>query len=108
MRDRPFAYICSPFRGDFKNNVKKARGYCLQVFHEGYTPVAPALLFPQFLDDNIPHDREAGMEMGLALLKQCRIMVVCGDEVTEGMAGEISQARCLRIPVVSLDALPLL
>lgn len=106
MQDRPFAFVCSPFRGDMEANAEKARTYSRQVYEAGYSPLAPHLLFPQFIREDVPAEREAGIGMGIALLAQCRMLVVCGERITEGMAKEIQQAERLGIPVHTLDALP--
>lgn len=103
MTDRPFAYVCSPYRGDIEANTEWAREYCRQVYEAGYIPLAPHLLFPQFLKEEIPEEREAGLEMAAALIPMCRVLVVCGDEVSEGMAGEIALAERLNIPVHDLN-----
>ncbi|MDR1704970.1 MAG: hypothetical protein LBS19_09870 [Clostridiales bacterium] len=44
------------------------------------------------------------MEMGAALLSQCRVLVVCGKGISEGMAREIDMAERLHIPIYTLDA----
>jgi len=106
MPERPFAYVCSPFRGDIEENTRRAREYCRKTCEAGYLPLAPHLLFPQFLDDSDPAQRQAGLEMGLALLAQCRLLVVCGAAVTSGMEQEIGEARRLGITLHKLDTLP--
>ncbi|MDL2294745.1 DUF4406 domain-containing protein [Ruminococcaceae bacterium OttesenSCG-928-D13] len=106
MPERPFVYVCSPFRGDVEENTRRALEYSRRVFEAGYCPLAPHLLFPRFLDDSDPAQRQAGIEMGLALLAQCRQLVVCGGDVTEGMALEIDEARRLGIGICPLDELP--
>jgi hypothetical protein len=103
MADRPFAFVCSPLRGDAAANMERARGYCRQVYEAGYIPICPHIYFTQFLRDAVPEERAAGMEMGAALLKQCRALVVCGGEITEGMAAEIRLAERFRVPVLTLD-----
>lgn len=106
MQNRPFAFVCSPFRGDLEANAEKAREYSHRVFEAGYTPLAPHLLFPQFLNENNPAEREAGIQMGMGLLARCRLLVVCGDKISEGMAREIKLAGELKIPVAPLDGIP--
>lgn len=106
MADKPFVYVCSPYRGDVEVNVERAQGYCREVFEAGYIPLAPHLLFPQFLNDDIPDERKAGLEMGTALLSQCRALVVCGEGISEGMAAEIQLAKELGIEVCALENLP--
>lgn len=90
---RPLVYICSPYKGDVEKNVQNARDYCRVATERGYIPIAPHLLFPQFLNDSVPEDRELGMFMGLVLLTKCKEMWVFGEVVTEGMAAEIDSAK---------------
>lgn len=90
---RPVAYICSPFAGDVKANVSKARKYCRFAAAEGYIPLAPHLLFPQFLNDGNPVERELGMHFGNVLMGICKELWVFGAEVSKGMDREIRRAR---------------
>jgi hypothetical protein len=48
-------------------------------------PIAPHLLFPQFLDDNCPVEREKGLAFGLALLEKADELWVFGTHQSEGM-----------------------
>ena len=59
---RPMVYICSPYSGDVAGNVENARRYSRFTFEQGYIPIAPHLLFTQFLDDSDPMEREMGMQ----------------------------------------------
>lgn len=88
---RKKVFICSPFRGDMEGNARKAAGYCRTAWEEGVLPVAPHLLFPQFLNEGIEAERQAGLAMGLELLLCCDEVWVFG-EATEGMASEIAFA----------------
>ena len=90
---RPTVYICSPYAGDVKANVANARKYCRFAVAEGYIPLAPHLLFPQFLNDSNPVEREMGMHFGNVLMGICRELWVFGDEVSKGMDKEIRRAR---------------
>lgn len=45
---RPIVYICSPFAGNIEKNVVAARTYSRFAVEQGYIPIAPHLLFPQF------------------------------------------------------------
>jgi hypothetical protein len=100
---RPFVYICSPYRGNTTANEHKAREYCRKAYDAGYLPLAPHLLFPQFLDESVPEERENGLEMAKALLRRCRSIAICGDTITEGMMEEIMLANRLNMPVLSID-----
>ena len=89
---RPIVYICSPYAGDVENNTAAARRYSRFAVEAGYIPIAPHLLFPQFLDDNNSKERELGLFFGNALLSKCAEMWVFGDRISNGMAAEIKRA----------------
>ena len=90
---RPIVYICSPFSGDVKENKKKARTYSRFAVKKGYLPITPHLLFPQFLDDENPDEREIGLHMGLVLMTKCVEVWVFGEKRSEGMKREIQKAK---------------
>lgn len=90
---RPLVYICSPYSGDVDRNVETARRYCRSAVDKGYIPVAPHLLYPQFLNDNSPKERELGMFFGNVLMSKCSELWVCGNIVSEGMMAEINRAK---------------
>lgn len=81
-------FICSPFRGDVKGNTEKARRYCRSAYEAGCLPIAPHLLFSQFLDEMNEAERAAGIAMGQELLLDCDEVWVYG-QVTAGMEQEI-------------------
>jgi len=69
---RKLIYVASPLKGDYEGNRKKAREYCRYVMSKGHIPFAPHLLFTQFLNDEVPEERQAGMQMGLDMLGMLR------------------------------------
>ena len=89
---RPIVYICSPYAGDIETNTAAARRYCRFAVEAGYIPIAPHLLFPQFLNDSDPKERELGLFFGNALLSKCAEMFVFGSRISEGMEAEIKRA----------------
>ena len=96
---RPLVYICSPFAGDTEGNMQKARQYSRFAVKNGAIPLAPHLLFPQFLDDGKPAERAIGMFMGMVLLGKCEQLWVFGKTVSTGMAAEIEKAEKRDMPV---------
>ena len=94
----PLIFVCSPYRGDVEANVRQAGRFCRFVYEQQAVPFAPHLLYPQFLDDEIPDERHAGLCMGIAFLKKCNKLWVFG-EPTEGMSREIAAATALGIPI---------
>lgn len=89
---RPIVYICSPYAGEVEKNVDAARKYSRFAVDKGYIPVAPHLLFPQFLNDNSPRERQLGLLFGMALLCKCAEVWVFGDIISPGMETEIKKA----------------
>ena len=90
---RPIVYICSPFSGDVETNVANARRYSRYAVDKGYIPIAPHLLFPQFLDDDNPDERELGLFFGNALMSKCAEVWVFGSRISSGMEAEIKRAK---------------
>lgn len=89
---RPIVYICSPYAGDVEKNIAAARRYSRFAVETGYIPIAPHLLFTQFLDDSNPRERQLGLFFGNALLSKCAEMWVFGDHISAGMKAEIQRA----------------
>ena len=96
-------FICSPYRGDTKRNISKARTYARFAADSGKSPVASHLLFPQFLEDTKADERIKGIELGLVQMKVCDEMWIFGTKISTGMEYEIEKAKDLRIPVRLFD-----
>ena len=92
-------YICSPYAGDVESNVRFARAACCYAIKQGCAPIAVHLLYPQFLNDAVPAEREAGIRMGLRVLAACEELWVCSRRISEGMVMEIAEAKRLGIPI---------
>jgi len=83
-------FVCSPLRGDTKENLKNAQEYCRKIILNYDTPYAPHLYFTSFLNDNAPTERSMGMAAGQRWMERCEEMWVYGDIVSEGMKEEIT------------------
>lgn len=90
---RPIVYICSPFAGDIEKNVAAARTYSRFAVEQGYIPIAPHLLFPQFLNDSDSKERELGLFFGNAIMSKCSEIWVFGNHISSGMKAEIKRAK---------------
>lgn len=97
-------YICSPYAGNIEENIRFARAACRYAAKQGFTPVAPHLLYPQFLNDAVPAERDAGIRMGLRLLSACDELWRCGPRISAGMEKELAKAKRLEIPVRVVSA----
>lgn len=88
---RPLVYICSPYAGDTERNTFKARAFSRFAVEKKCIPLAPHLLFPQFVDEET--ERWLGLKMGIVLMGKCEQVWVFGDVISAGMAAEIEKAR---------------
>lgn len=86
----PITYIASAFSGDVDGNLEKARAYCRFALDSGVIPIAPHLLFPQFMKEDT--ERELAMFMDIAVLSRCKELWVFGKP-TAGMQNEIAYAK---------------
>ena len=96
-------FICSPYRGDVERNVKAARNHARMAAIIGYCPIAPHLLFPQFLNDRDPEERIMGITLGVEQMKMCDEVWVFGSRISNGMGFELEKAKELGIPVRLYD-----
>ncbi len=96
---RPLVFICSPFAGDITGNTEKARGYSRFAVSRNCIPIAPHLLFPQFMDDSDPSQRDLAISMGLALLSRCLELWTFGETITAGMSVELAKAKQMGIRI---------
>ena len=88
---RPVVYICSPYSsGDIEQNLINARKYSRFAVDKGAIPIAPHLLFPQFMSEKT--ERELAMFMNKVLITKCSELWVFGNSYTAGMNAEIIYA----------------
>lgn len=96
-------FVSSPYSGDIAKNVANAKAYCKYVIDQGLIPIAPHLLFPQFLDDTDDTDRLMGLYAGLTLLERCDEFWLFGDTISDGMRTELEEAIRLGKPITFLQ-----
>jgi len=92
-------YICSPLRGDVEGNYRRAVRYCEYAAGCGVIPIAPHVAWHGIFDDTVPEKRETALKLGLGLLGRCDEIWVMGNEISQGMQGEIDEAKRLHIAV---------
>lgn len=90
---RSLVYICSLYAGDVAENVRRARKYSRFAVNQHCIPIAPHLLFPQFLDDTVPDERELGLSFGNVLMSKCAEVWVFGKTLSPGMTTEMIRAK---------------
>ncbi len=96
-------FVCSPLRADNINtvemNIVNVKAWCKHIAVLGHAPFAPHLFYTQFLSDEIPIEREAGIRCGLEFLKTCDALWYFGHTISSGMMTEIAAAKEAGIPV---------
>lgn len=98
--NRSFAYVCAP--NNEGSNSKKLRDYSRELYDLGYLPVCPTMMFSQFLISDVPEERESALEMSQDILRRCRVVVVCSNDITENMEKEILLAKRMGIVTTTL------
>jgi len=96
----PLVYVCSPYRGNIDDNIINARKYSRFAFDKKNIPIAPHLLYPQFLNDNDIFERNIAIhKINYVFIGLCKEMWVFGDVITEGMKREILIAKKRNKPI---------
>lgn len=86
----------SPYAGDVLKNVQYARRCVRNSLLRGEAPIASHLLYTQngILNDDIPEERQLGIDAGLAWISVAEATVVYADlGITAGMQYGINQAK---------------
>lgn len=106
-------FVSSPFRAtkavtaagkekEMADNLAYARELCKDAIDYGYVPVAPHLIYPQFLKVDKAGDA-AAMECSRRLIEACDEVWICPrgeDEISEGMREEMNYAARLKKTIV--------
>lgn len=71
----------------------------------GGSPVCPVLYMPLFLNDSVPEEHKAGIDMRRDLLRRSHVLVVCGGDVDEDVKNDIAVAGRLGIAATTLDGI---
>lgn len=101
-------FVCSPLRGDgtpksIGRNVALAKRLCRAVLLAGHAPFAPHVHYTSMLDEQIPAERDMGINAGFAWLTMAdEIWMFARDigECSPGMVKELNAARTMAMPPV--------
>lgn len=100
---KKIAYIIHPFRDDKENNEKNMKFIAAVAVRSGTVPIATALYFPHFLNEENEAERLEGIDCGLTLMECCDEVWLFGFNISEGMKMELDCARELKLPVRLYD-----
>ena len=95
--------IESPFAGDIETNIRYARACVRDSLMRGEAPIASHLLYTQegILSDDIPAERQHGIDAGLAWRAVANASVVYTDlGVSKGMEYGIAAAASAGVEVI--------
>lgn len=99
--EQALAYVSCPA----DESRAKMQKYCRKIYELGYVPICPQFGFAPFLNESEAEDQQAFNRMSHIILRRCRMVVVCGKEMTGTMNTEISMADRLHIICTTLDGL---
>lgn len=92
----------SPFAGDVERNINYARQCVRDSLSRGEAPIASHLLYTQegILNDDVPHERQWGIDAGLAWKEVAEASVVYEDYgISGGMRYGIEAATKAGLPI---------
>ena len=100
---KKIAYIIHPFRDNKESNEKNMKFIAAVAVRSGTVPIATALYFPHFLNEEDEAERLEGIDGGLTLMECCDEVWLFGFNISEGMKMELDCARELKLPVRLYD-----
>lgn len=93
-------FIASPFAGNVERNLKYLDLCIKDAIEKGEAPFAPHYIYPKFLNDEIPEQREHGIILGLRWLFSCDTLLIYNNfGISKGMQQEIRFAAEHNIPI---------
>lgn len=102
MNKMRLVIVESPFAGDVEANIQCARRCVRDSLSRGEAPIASHLLYTQqgILDDDIPSERQWGIDAGLAWRAVAEASVVYVDRgISKGMEYGMAAAKEAGMPV---------
>lgn len=99
--EKAFAYICASEEAP----PSQLRRYCRKVYELGYVPICPRLADGQYLQMENQEESRDFQAISRQKLGRCRMLVVCGREISHSMTGEIGAAEKRNIICTTLDGL---
>ena len=94
---RPLAYLTAAWSGEPDVDMELAAHYCRLAYEAGFSPICPLLYLPLFLNDSVPEEHKAGIDMRRDMLRRSHTLIVCGSVVDEDVKNDIAVAGRLGI-----------
>ena len=87
--EKAFAYVCTA--SDAAPRLIKR--YCRKIYELGYVPICPKLSDSQYLALENADEKREFQNIARQKLGRCRMLVVCGKEISHSMSAEIGAAE---------------
>lgn len=88
--------IESPYAGDVERNMRYLKDCVQDCLIRGESPYASHAFFTQFLDDNVPSERQLGIDAGLAWANVSEYAVFYTDYgMSDGMVNALSYYKSI-------------
>ena len=88
-----------------RSRAPPLKRYCRKVYELGYIPICPRLSDGQYLALESPDEKRTFYSIARQKLGRCRMLVVCGNEISTAMTAEIGQAEKRNLICTTLDGL---
>lgn len=99
--EKAFAYVCAA--PDAAPRLLKS--YCRKIYELGYVPICPKLSDSQYLQMENADEKREFQNISRQKLCRCRMLVVCGNEISNSMSAEIGTAEKRNIICTTLEGL---
>ena len=100
---RPLAYLTAAWSGEPDVDMELAAHYCRLAYEAGFSPICPLLYLPLFLNDSVPEEHKAGIDMRRDMLRRSHTLIVCGSAMDEDVKNDIAVAGRLGIAATTLE-----
>ena len=92
---RPLAYLTAAWSGEPDIDMELAAHYCRLAYEAGFSPICPLLYLPLFLNDSVPEEHKAGIDMRRDMLRRSHTLIVCGGAVDEDVKNDTGKEPTL-------------
>ena len=85
---RPLAYLTAAWSGEPDVDMELAAHYCRLAYEAGFSPICPLLYLPLFLNDSVPEEHKAGIDMRRDNLVALDVSVFAVEKAIKEVARE--------------------
>ena len=99
---RPLVYVTAAWSDKAHKAKQQANEYCRVLYEAGYFPIVPWMMQSEFIEDAVPQEHADRLEMAAELLRHCRMLVVCGEQMDEQVLRDIGITKKYHIVATTL------